>query len=144
MDAGLPDSVYVQAVARLQLIPTPTDSAAQAEADSLRALVLADHGVEPEQLLAFAEVVGREPGRSERIWEQIGAAVDSIREADGLGPEVFETGSAASGPTGDGRDDSATTDDSADEPRTPGQKPQLVPGARRDRPVAGQPIRSAP
>ena len=153
-DAGLPDSVYVRVLARLQLIPSSTDSASRITADSLRARVLAEHGVNAEQLLAFAKAVGRQPERSQAIWEEIGAAVDSIREAEGLEPPSVGSDSATTGISigPDERDPVAAPVDSpaagrpagADSPTVnaaPAERPPRTPGAARGRPVAGQPVR---
>ena len=136
-DAALADSVYIEVVARLRMIATPTDSAESQAADSARARVLTDYGVAPKELLAFAEVVGREPERSRAVWEQIGAAVDSIREAEGLGPELLDDvrGIERAAPT-DSPAVARADDDSA--VAVPDRSPQR---GGRIRPVAGQPIR---
>jgi len=135
-DAALADSVYIEVVARLRMIATPTDSAESQAADSARARVLTDYGVAPEELLAVAEVVGREPERSRAVWEQISAAVDSIREAEGLGPELLDD---VRGIERAVRPDSPAVaradDDSA--VAVPDRSPQR---GGRIRPVAGQPI----
>jgi hypothetical protein len=152
--------VYIHVVANLQLIPAPSDTTGQREADSARARVLAEHDVTPEQLLAFAEVAGQDPGRSREIWEQIGSLVDSIRDADGLGPDSLGQGAegalsrmpvrvggdtlASSGvlsgePTAGGTD---SAEDSANAPPTAQpDSPQAVRNPGRGRPVAGQPVR---
>lgn len=137
--AILADSAYIQVVARLQLIPTPADTTRQPEADSARARVLADYGVTREQLIAFAEVAGRDPGRSRTLWEQIGSLVDSIRDADGLSPDTI-------GDDADGALSQKRQSTGVDTLATPGirtDKPTAddPPRARRGRPVAGQPVR---
>lgn len=157
-DTVLADSAYVQVVARLQLITTPADTARQHEADSARAQVLTDYGVTSEQLIAFAEVAGREPGRSKAIWEQIGAVVDSIRDADGLEPDVSvddaggtrrlpgappdeDTVVAPGIRTGEGNaaDTAVAVDQAAARAKLDSLK--AVRGQGRGKPAAGQPLR---
>jgi len=155
-EAILADSVYAQVVARLHLVGNPTDTARQREADSARAEILANYGVTAEQLLAFAEVAGRRPERSREIWEHIGNLVDSIREADGLSPDVSEDVAGgdlrvlaeddsvdAPGIHAGQRDGDDTTgvEDSAAEAAPPLDTPKPVRGERPDRPMPGQPIR---
>lgn len=141
-DAALADSVYIEVVARLRMIATPTDSAESQAADSARARVLTDYGVAPEELLAVAEVVGREPERSRAVWEQISAAVDSIREAEGLGPELLDD---VRGIERAARTDSPAPTDSPAVARADDDSAVAVPDRSpqrggRIRPVAGQPI----
>lgn len=155
-EAILADSVYAQVVARLHLVGNPTDTARQREADSARTEILADYGVTAEQLLAFAEATGRQPERNREIWEQIGNLVDSIREADGLSPDVSEDVAdgdlrvlaeddtlAAPGIRAGQRDarDATSAVDSAADAAAPLDTPKPVRGERPDRPVTGQPVR---
>jgi len=146
VDAILADSVYAQVVARLQLIATPADTADQREADSARARILADYGVTADELLAFAEVAGREPERSRELWEEIGGLVDSIREADGLGPadpdgalrvpvdqDTLSGPGIRAGEPGGGDPEVRVA--------TPVDSPKAVRGERPRRPLAGEPVR---
>lgn len=50
----------------------------EARADSLREEVLRDHGITAEQLLAFADQVGRDPSRMEELAQRIAVVNDSL------------------------------------------------------------------
>jgi hypothetical protein len=106
--------------------------------------------VTPEELLVFAEVAGREPARSREIWEEIGGLVDSIREADGLGPavpdgdpdgalRVLVDQDTLTAP-GIGAGEPAAGDPGA-RVATPVDSREAVRGERLGRPVAGEPVR---
>jgi len=66
--------VYVAVMASLSQV----DDDGQTRADSAREEVLREHGITAEQLLAFAERVGRDPSRMGMLADQIAAASDSI------------------------------------------------------------------
>lgn len=75
--------VFVSAMAHLsqvhQFPPGGSASAGvEARADSLREEILREHGITAEQLIAFAEHVGREPSRMEELAELIASLNDSL------------------------------------------------------------------
>jgi hypothetical protein len=79
-------AVFVSVMAHLSQVyqfPPPGTPAEDrdARADSLRSQILRDHGVTAEQLIEFAELVGRDPTRMEGLAEQIAAMNDSLTAA---------------------------------------------------------------
>lgn len=94
-DPALPDSTYVDVMARLSLIreagqgrPRPgasgrsgagfTTGADSLEREAIRG-VLRESGVEEGALVDFARQVGDEPERMSALWERIQAVSDSLR-----------------------------------------------------------------
>lgn len=83
----VPDSVYVEAMARLVLLDTavsPTlEPAPQGSAlDSARGRVLERYGVDAEKLLAFARARGSEPERMQEIWRRVYELSGKLKEED--------------------------------------------------------------
>jgi hypothetical protein len=75
--------VFVSVMANLsQVYQFPPDGSGaedrEARADSLRQSILRQHGISAEQLLAFADQVGRDPSRMEELAEQIAVINDSL------------------------------------------------------------------
>ncbi|MBT8462523.1 MAG: hypothetical protein KJO44_08355 [Gemmatimonadetes bacterium] len=81
------DDVYVEVMTELLLLDAslpknrmlPEREAAGA--DSLRKQILDAHGVTPQDLLEFAELIGGEAGHMEALWERITHEYDSTRIA---------------------------------------------------------------
>jgi hypothetical protein len=82
----LPESTYVQVMARLSL----TDSAlapaeytppADLSRDSARALVLRRWGVADSALLSYAARLGDDPGRLKDVWNRVRTLADSLARA---------------------------------------------------------------
>lgn len=83
----VPDSVYVEAMARLVLLDTavsPTlEPAPEGSAlDSARGRVLERYGVDADELLAFARDRGGEPERMEEIWRRVYELSGKLKEGD--------------------------------------------------------------
>jgi len=128
----LDDDAYVEVMAQLELIrsrsfPAEEPETRQALADSARAAVLSDRGVDAAELLRFAEIVGADPGRMEDLYGRIAALADSLREIEAAARDSLEaaardsleaaardsTGAAARGDStgaAEGRDSLASQD----------------------------------
>jgi len=81
------DDVYVDVMTQLLLVdvnPPKGASAEEREAreDSVRAKVLADHGVTSGDVLRYADALGSEAGRMETLWQRITQQFDSTRIAN--------------------------------------------------------------
>lgn len=96
IEGSLDPAVFVSVMANLSQVyqfPPPGSLAEDrdARADSLRSQILRDHGVTAEQLIEFAERVGRDPTRMEELAERIAAVNDSLTAerdpAELAGPE---------------------------------------------------------
>lgn len=89
-DAGeraVPDSVYVEAMARLVLLdtavpPTLEPALSGASLDSARGRVLRRWGVDDEELLEFARNRGDDPERMQAIWQRVYELSSTLREQD--------------------------------------------------------------
>lgn len=90
----IPDSVYVQTLARLAVVDTSFAPGRRVmddtPVDSARRLVLQERDVEPEELVEFADYWGRRPEKMHRLWERIRDLADSLRESGWrpAGPEA--------------------------------------------------------
>lgn len=83
----VPDSVYVEAMARLVLLDTavsPTlEPALEGSArDSARSRVLERYGVDAEELLAFARERGGDPERMQSVWQRVYELSGTLKEED--------------------------------------------------------------
>ena len=83
---GLPDSTYVQVMARLALVdsamaPSSYHFPDTLPRDSARALVLRRFGVRDSALLSYADALGGEPDHMQEVWTRIRSLADSL--ADG-------------------------------------------------------------
>lgn len=81
------DSTYVAVMIDLLLLDAEAASGdagdeSEVTLDSARAEALAKYGVTAQQMIDFADVVGRDPGRMELMWRQITNVFDSVRSAD--------------------------------------------------------------
>ncbi len=81
------DDVYVDVMTQLLLVdvnPPKGASAEEREAreDSVRAKILADHGVTSGDVLRYADALGSEAGRMETLWRRITQQFDSTRIAN--------------------------------------------------------------
>jgi hypothetical protein len=81
------EDIYVEILARLDLIRTRNYPAEQAGArdsvaDSARTALLSDYDVAPEQLLSFAEIVGEDPATMEILSARIATLADSLRKEE--------------------------------------------------------------
>lgn len=88
----VPDSVYVEVMARLVLLDSLMGSGSRhlpegTSRDSARASVLRAHGVAGDELLAFARERGTRPERMEAIWRRIYELSDSLGD-EGWRPPV--------------------------------------------------------
>jgi len=84
---ALSDDTYVSVMVGLLLIDArpadaETEEERQAIMDSARAEVLATHDITARELVEFAELVGRDPGRMEDMWHRVTQAFDSTRSAE--------------------------------------------------------------
>ena len=84
---GVRDEVYVQVMTELLLLDSSpplgsTPEEREARADSVRAEILASHGVTAHEMLDFARAVGGEAGRMEGLWQSITQKYDSTRVSD--------------------------------------------------------------
>lgn len=79
-DAAIPDSTYVEVMARLVRIDSTfrARSELSMSRDSAREMVFRAYDVRPEELLAFADRVGPEVDRMHAIWDHIRVAADSL------------------------------------------------------------------
>lgn len=97
----LPDSVYVEVMARLVLVDSAFGTSGAVPtgappADSLRARILQRWGVEGEDLLAYARTRGDDPEQMQAIWGRIRDLSDSLDTAGWRTPTPRrDTGSAA-------------------------------------------------
>ena len=57
-----------------------------------RARVLAERAVTEEELLAFVEAHGRDPQFMERLWQDVEARLEQIRNAPGAGGDPGDPG----------------------------------------------------
>ena len=57
-----------------------------------RARVLAERGVTEEELLAFVEAHGRDPQFMERLWQDVEARLEEIRNAPGAAGDPGDPG----------------------------------------------------
>lgn len=91
----LPESTYVQVMARLSLTDSllaPAEYAAPAglNRDSARVLILRRWGVSDSALLAFANELGGHPDRLKEVWTRVRTLADSLTRA-GWTPAAAET-----------------------------------------------------
>lgn len=80
---ALPDSVYMEVMARMVLLDSAMTSPAEVSLgalsrDSARSLVLERHGVTREQLLEFARTLGEHPRAMAELWQRIQQRADSL------------------------------------------------------------------
>lgn len=111
----LDDDAYVEVMAQLELIrsrsfPAEEPETRQALADSARAAVLSDRGVDAGELLRFAEIVGADPGRMEDLSGRIAALADSLREIEAAARDSLEAAARDSTGAAEGRDSLASQD----------------------------------
>jgi hypothetical protein len=143
--SALPDSLYVDVIARLELIGNQaTDPERQAIADSIRSAVLSEYGVDAAALLTFADEVGEQPARMRAVWEAIGDTRDSLQQAGWGDPRLIGApagGEDAPTPTdsvgrsaGPGNGPAGVRPDSARVTDTARAKPKLSPGQPIPRP----------
>lgn len=76
----LSDATYVTVIAHLSLIQQELERPASERADSARRAVLETHGVEAEDLRAYARVHGDDPEHMAAIWRSVRDRVDELRE----------------------------------------------------------------
>ncbi len=81
------DDVYVDVMTQLLLVDAKPPKRASAEerearADSVRATILADHGVTSVDVLHYADALGSDAGRMETLWQRITQQFDSTRIAN--------------------------------------------------------------
>ncbi len=81
------DDVYVDVMTQLLLVDVNPPKGASAEEretreDSVRAKILADHGVTSGDVLRYADALGSEAGRMESLWQRITQQFDSTRIAN--------------------------------------------------------------
>lgn len=85
---GWMEDAYVEVMTQLMLLDARlsddrTLAAPEAlAADSVRREILEAQGVTAEQIIAFAEAAGGEPGLMETLWERIAQRFDSVRIAN--------------------------------------------------------------
>lgn len=95
------DSLYVEIMTRLVVVRDSMDEirlpywSQQQALDSVEAAVETEYGVTADDLFRFARSTGRDAERMKRLWETIGARVDSIRPEDSA-PEDSAAEEAAS------------------------------------------------
>lgn len=126
--AAVPDSVYVEAMARLVLLdtavsPTLEPALSGAALDSARDRVLELWGVDAEALLAFARERGDEPDRMEAVWRRVYELSGALKDEewrplpDSLDPLAGDTlPGAAGGPSAGPADTGAIRPDTAPSP----------------------------
>jgi hypothetical protein len=83
----LTDDTYVSVMVDLLRVgakpaEAETEEERQVIMDSVRAEVLALHGVTARELIEFADLAGSDPGHMEGMWQRISQALDSTRAAD--------------------------------------------------------------
>lgn len=128
----VPDSVYVEAMARLVLLdtavsPTLEPPVSGAALDSARDRVLERWGVDTGELLAFARNRGDDPDRMRAIWQRVYELSGTLKEQawrplpDSLDPLAGDTlpGAAAD-----------TASDTAEEPADTAREAGLGEGGR--------------
>ncbi len=81
------DDVYVDVMTRLLLVEAKPPEGASAEeretrTDSVRAKILFSHGVTSGDILRYADALGSEAGRMEKLWQRITQQFDSTRIAN--------------------------------------------------------------
>ena len=81
------DDVYIDVMTQLLLVDVKPPKGASAEerearADSMRAKILAEHGVTSGDVLRYADALGSEAGRMESLWQRITQQFDSTRIAN--------------------------------------------------------------
>ncbi len=101
------EDLFVDVMTRLVLIDTDPAirvlrDSAESVRDSLRQAELTARGVTAGELIEFASVTGRDPGRMERLWQRIASGVDSSlaatrREEGELSAIGATSGSSAAG-----------------------------------------------
>lgn len=82
----LPDSTYVQVMARLALVdsslaPSGYHLPDSLPRDSARALVLRRFGVRDSALLAYADSLGGRPDRMQEVWTRIRSLADTLADS---------------------------------------------------------------
>ncbi len=108
----LSESDYISVMARLSLIEVAISQPEQgAAADSARARVLSDYGVDPDHLIAFAAAAGNDPERMQALWQAITDTVEQLRAAGWSGRERADESTA--------RPDTAAPDAAATETGAP-------------------------
>lgn len=113
----VPDSVYVEVVARLMLVDSafgtaPGLPAGDAPVDSLRARILEEWGVRGDELVEFARTRGAEPEQMQAIWRRVRDLRDSLEEAGWRAPSPgTDTVRLRDGPEGEGPDRGGTAPD---------------------------------
>ncbi len=160
----VPDSVYVEAMARLVLLdtavsPTLEPAPAGAALDSARERVLTRWGVDAEDLLEFARNRGEDPERMQAVWQRVYEMSGSLKEddwrplPDSLDPLAGDTlpgaaparaGDTVGGPDAGARQDTAAGAGGAGVPDTAGsasRDPSPAPAGGGSDPL---PARSAP
>lgn len=80
----VPDSVYVEAMARMVLLDTAVSPSLEPAPegpvlDSARQRVLRRYGVDTEGLLEFARASGDDPRRMETLWRRVYELSDSLK-----------------------------------------------------------------
>ncbi len=138
------EDTYIQVMAELSDLkrrPPPARIAADRErlADSVRTQILEAHGVTPEELLTFSEIVGRNPARMQLLAERIAEQVDTIAARRAREDSVrLDTAAPDSVPTDSvGTDSLPAADSAADSERVapqPREQPSRVP-IRESKPV---------
>lgn len=81
---AVPDSVYVEVMARLVLVDSAMTSQAEVPLgpiprDSARRLVLDRYEVTEDELLEFARTVGEHPRAMAELWRRVQERADSLR-----------------------------------------------------------------
>lgn len=121
-----PQDTYVDVMVeltRLRRLPPPARGEPERErlSDSIRADILARHGVTADQVVAFADVAGRDPtlmmGLSQAIAERSDSLQAALARGDSVRPSGTDSGRApAAGRSGESRAGEVAAD-SVPEPR---------------------------
>lgn len=135
---AVPDSVYVEAMARLVLLdtavsPTLEPALTGAALDSARDRVLERWGVDAEALLAFARERGDEPDRMEAVWRRVYELSGALKDEEWRPlPDSLDLLAGDTLPGGAGEPSAGPADTGASRPDT-----AAPPGGSGDPPGGG-------
>ena len=125
---------------RLKRLPPPARGEPERErlSDSIRADILARHGVTAAEVVAFAEVAGRDPTLMMGLSQAIAERADSLQVALARGDSVSTSGSRAAADSARGNQGDATAGGAAETggaEQTGGAAADSAPGPRFAEPV---------